>query len=128
MAIDDTKVDLDPALPIRRQLIARTVVPTDRPATSKNNPRKRSPQPLYHTTIPSLGKRYKEWYRAFRIAYEKSSREYRLGNTEVEFPPGSFAPSKYPRAVYAANPDAIPILHPTRKNLELADALASLAA
>jgi len=128
MPISDIKVDLDPAHAIRRRLIARTVIPTDRPESSKSNPRKRSPQPLCHTTIPSLGKRYKEWYGAFRIAYEKCSNEYRQGNTEVEFPPGSFAPSKYPLARYAANPDADPVLPPTRRNLEIADALASLFA
>jgi REP element-mobilizing transposase RayT len=124
----DTKVDIDPVLPVRRQLLARTVIPTDRPESSKSNPRKRSPQPLCHTTKPSLRKLYKAWYREFCVAYQNSSREYRLGDTDTEFPPGSFAPSKYPRARYARDPDARATLHPTRRNLEMADALLSLAA
>jgi len=128
LPVVDTKVNLDPMLPVRRALVARTVIPTERPESSKSNPRKRSPQPLCHTTKPSLRKLYKEWYRAFRIVYPKSSQEYRRGNTNVEFPPGSFAPSKYPRAKYPDNPDAVTILHPTCKNLESADAQTVLAA
>jgi len=126
LPMKDVHVDLDPALPIRRRLSARAFIPTDRPESSKSNPRKRSRQPLCHTTKPSLRKLYKEGYREFCFAYEKSSREYKLGNIEVEFPPGSFAPSKYPRARYASDPDAIMGLHPTRRNLEIAAGLASL--
>jgi hypothetical protein len=128
LPIVDTKVDHDPVFPVRRQLLARTVIPMDRPESSTSNPRKRSPQPLCHTTKPSLRKLYKEWYREFCVAYENSSREYRVGNTEAEFPPGSFAPSKYPRARYASDPDAKAKLHPTRRNLDMADALMTLAA
>ena len=122
LPIDDAKVDNDPFLPIRRQLAARTVIPTDRPELSKTNPRKRSKQPLCHTMKASLGRLYKIWYREFRIAYADSSRQYRLGNIDVEFPPGSFAPSKYPRARYWSDPDKRRDLHPTRKNLEYAEA------
>lgn len=128
LPIEATKLELEPELPIRRRLMARTVIPTDRPESSRSNPRKRSPQPLCHTMESSLRKCYKEWYRAFRIAYEKSAHEYRHGNTAVHFPPGSFAPSRYPKARYASDPDALPMLHPTRRNLEIADALTSLAA
>jgi putative transposase len=124
----DTKVDLDPALPVRRQLLTRTFIPTDRPESSKSNLRKRSPQPLCHTTKPSLRKLYKEWHREFCIAYKNSSHKYRLGNTDVEFPPGSFAPSKYPRARYARDPDTKATLHPTRRNLEMAETLMCSAA
>lgn len=128
LPVVDTNVDFDPMLPVRRAFIARTVIPTERPESAKNNPRKRSPQPLCHTTKPSLRKLHEEWYREFRIAYVMSSLEYRRGNTEVEFPPGSFAPSKYPRARYASDPDAKAKLHPTRRNLEAADAQATLQA
>ena len=114
--------ETDPWRPIRRRFQARTVIPTDRPTSSK-----RSSQPLCHTMKPSLRERYEEWYQAFRIAYADSSRQYKLGNTSVEFPPGSFAPSKYPRARYASDPNKLAILYPTRRNLEIADALASYA-
>lgn len=102
-------------------------IPTDRPESAKSNRRKRSIQPLCHTTNPILRKLYKQGYREFRLAYKDASREYRNGNTNVEFPPGSFAPSKYPRAQHARDPDARPILHPTRRNLELAAAQLALA-
>lgn len=123
--VADTHVQLAPAPPIRRQLLARTVIPTERPAPSK---RKRSHQPLCHTTKPSLWQLYHKWYREFRIAFADSSLEYKRGNTDVEFPPGSFAPSKYPRARCSNDPDAFSRLHPTRQNLEIADARAKLAA
>jgi hypothetical protein len=128
LPIDDAKVDLDPVLPVRRRLLARTVIPTDRPDSSKRNPRRRSPQPLCHTTTPSVREIYKKWYREFRFAYANSSHEYRSGNTEVEFPPGSFSPSKYPLARYSSDPDARFALHPTRRNLETEDANRTLAA
>jgi hypothetical protein len=70
---------------------------------------------------------YKKWNRVFRVAYKECSLEYRQGNTDVVFPPGSFAPSKYPRAKYAGDPDAIAMLHPTRTNLEKADANNTIA-
>ncbi len=128
LPVNDGKVDLDPSLPLRRRLMARTVIPTDRPESSKMYPRKRSKQPLCHTTKPSLRRLYKEWYREFRLAYAESAREYRLGNIDVEFPPGSFAPSKLPRARYSSDPDERFKLHPTRRNLENADAYAALGA
>ncbi len=106
-------LESDPWRPIRRRFQARTVIPTDRPGSPK-----RSQQPLCHTTRQSLRERYEEWYEAFCIAYADSSRQYKLGNTNVEFPPGSFAPSKYPRARYPINPDKLALLHPTRRNLE----------
>jgi REP element-mobilizing transposase RayT len=104
---------------IRRRFQSRTVIPTDRPESDK-----RSPQPLCHTMLPSLRVIYQEWYRIFRIAYADSSRQYRLGNVNVEFPPGSFAPSRYPRARYPIDPDKLALLHPTRRNLEFATARA----
>lgn len=90
--------------PIRRRLQSRAVIPTDRPESFNGNPRKRSPQPLCHTTNHMMRKRHLVWYRDFRIAYEKSAREYRLGNVEVEFPEGSFPPSRYPRARHSGDP------------------------
>ena len=125
LLVDDAKVDNDPFLPVRRRLVARTVIPTDRPDSSKSNPRKRSQQPLCHATNLPLKKIYEKWYREFRIAYANSSRQYRLGNIDVEFPPGSFAPSKLPRARYSTDPDKLYRLHPTRKNLENAAANAA---
>ncbi len=116
----------DSSLSVRTQLVLRTVLPTDRPESAKRNPRKRSPQPLCHTTNPLLRKLYKQGYREFRLAYKTASIEYRKGNTNVEFPPGAFPPSRFPLAHYARDPDANPILHPTRQNLERAAALASL--
>lgn len=106
----------------RRRFLARTVIPTDRPESSLHNPRKRSVQPLCHTTKPLLYRLYQEWYRDFRKAYEISSREYRSGNIRVEFPLGSFAPSNYPKARYPDQPDRSTRLHPTRNNLENAGA------
>lgn len=117
----------DSSFSVRTELVLRTVIPTDRPESAKRNPRKRSIQPLCHTTNPVLRKIYKQWYREFRFAYKKASKEYRCGNTNVEFPPGSFAPSKYPLAQYSRDPDANATLHPTRHNLELAALLMSLA-
>lgn len=131
LPVNDAIVDAEPMLPIRRSLILRAVIPTERPESSKENARKRkvsSRQPLCHTTKASLRNLYKEWYGMFRVAYNESSLEYRRGNVEVIFPPGSFAPSKYPRAKYASDPDEIAILHPTRENLEIADARKSTKA
>jgi hypothetical protein len=122
LPVDDAKVDNDPLVSVRRRLVARTVIPTDRPESSKLYPRKRSPQPLCHAVNESLKNIYEKWYFEFRIAYADSARKYRLGNIDVEFPPGSFAPSRYPRARYAIDPDKRANLHPTRKNLELAAA------
>jgi hypothetical protein len=103
------------------------VIPTDRPESAKSNQRKRSIQPLCHTTNPVLRKLYKQGYREFRLVYNEASKEYRNGNTNVEFPPGSFPPSRYPRAQHPRALDAWPILHPTRRNLELAAAQLALA-
>jgi hypothetical protein len=114
--------EIDPWRQMRRRFQARTVIPTDRSRSSK-----RSQQPLCHTTNPSLRERYKDWYYDFRIAYADSSRQYKLGNTDVEFPPGSFAPSKYPRARHPLDPDKLPLLHPTRRNLEAANVRACYA-
>jgi REP element-mobilizing transposase RayT len=126
--IDDAEVDADPMLPVRRSLILRTVIPTDRPESSKKTrPEYSSRQPICHTTKPSLRDLYKRWQRVFRAAYVESSLAYRRGKTDVVFPPGSFAPSKYPRAKYASDPDAIAMLHPTRTNLEKADANNTIA-
>jgi putative transposase len=112
----------------RRTLTARTVIPTDRPESSKGLPRKNSRQPLCHTTNPEYRKVFKEWHREFRIAYKASSEQYREGNTNVEFPPGSFAPSRYPIARYPSNLGANVKLNPTRENLQIAVALLSCAA
>jgi REP element-mobilizing transposase RayT len=112
----------DPVHSLRRRLQARAVIPTDRPALPK-----RSPQPLCHTTKPSLYKLYREWYQRFRLAYKASSHEYMQGNTNVEFPPGAFAPSRYPRARRLTDGCYGGLLYPTRKNLELADAHGSYA-
>ncbi len=126
LLVDDAKVDIDPSVTVRRRLEARTVIPTDRPESSKDHPRKRSKQPLCHATSQLLTLIYKRWYCQFRVAYADSAREYRRGNIDVEFPPGSFAPSRYPRARYASDPDKLRKLHPTRKNLEQADLNAAL--
>lgn len=128
--VNDAKVDADSMLPARRSIILRTVIPTERPGSSKESARNRqysSRQPICHTTKPSLSKLFKDWNRVFRSAYDESSLEYRSGNVDIVFPPGSFAPSKYPRARYASDPDAIAILHPTRRNLEIEDARTSIA-
>ena len=121
------KIEPIPANTIRRRFIARVVIPTERPESSKVNPRRNSPQPLCHTTKPSLRKLYREWHRAFRNAYKCSAEKYRSGHIGVVFPPGSFAPSKYPRAYYAIDPDVNAPLHPTRQNLEVANNLMALA-
>ena len=128
VAIDDVKVDNEPFLPLRRRLEARPVIPTDRPESCKRNSRKRSKQPLCHAINVVLNRIYEKWYSKFRIAYADSSRQYRLGNVDVEFPPGSFAPSRYPRARYAIDPDKHRMLHPTRRNLDHAEANAALIA
>jgi putative transposase len=122
-ATDSSVKEVDPFHSIRRRLQARTVIPTDRPSA----PPKRSPQPLCHTTKPSLYKLYREWYRAFCIAYKKSSYQYMQGNTNIDFPPGAFAPSKYPRARHADDSDKLGLLYPTLKNLESAAAIAFYA-
>jgi putative transposase len=109
-----------PSESISRQLKNRAVIPTDRPQSPA-----RSPQPLCHTTKSALHERYKEWDRAFRVAYEDSAEKYKNGNIDVEFPPGSFAPSNSPAARYATDPDDLAILNPTRHNLELAAARAA---
>jgi putative transposase len=96
----------------RRRIQARAAIPTERPVHPK-----RSPQPLCHTMNPPLYKLYREWYRRFRVAYKESSRQYIQGNTSVEFPPGAFAPSKYPRARHASDPNKIGLLYPTRRSL-----------
>lgn len=117
----EVETEVEPMMSVRRQLLARTVIPTDRPTASKNAPRKYSSrQPLCHTTNPALHRVYRAQRREFRWHYEKSSAAYRSGNVKVIFPPGSFAPSRYPQAQYASDPDAIISLHPTRKNLEMA--------
>jgi putative transposase len=112
----------DPLHSTRRRFQARTVIPTDSPAHPK-----RSPQPLCHTTKLSLYKLYCEWYRQFRAAYKYCSRQYMQGNTNVEFPPGAFAPSRYPRARHPRNLDKLALLYPTCRNLEIADGYASYA-
>lgn len=126
--LDPIKVDTDPTLPVRRRLLARTVIPTDRPESAKKEPRKYSSrQPICHTTQPLLWKIYKECNRVFRAAYAEVSAKYRSGEVNVIFPPGSFAPSKYPPAKYADDPDAHAMLHPTRENLEWAALHATIA-
>ena len=96
------------AMVFRRQLIARTAVPTDRPASATPNRRRRSKQPLYHTTNPELGRVYRAWHREFRSEYKRCSLEYRQGNVNVLFPQGSFAPTNYPSARYAATDATVP--------------------
>ncbi len=105
-----------PALVFRRQLIARAAIPPDRPASATTNRRRRSRQPLYHTTNPELGRIYGAWHREFRSEYKRCSLEYRQGNVNVLFPPGSFAPANYPSAQYAANDATVP----TATNLAIA--------
>jgi putative transposase len=109
-------LEIDPWRPIRRRFQARTLIPTDRPESPK-----RSRQPLCHTRRASLWRIYQDWYREFRTAHADSSYQYKLGNTDVEFPPGSFAPSRYPRARHPMDPDKLGLLHPTRRNLETYD-------
>lgn len=128
LPIEDARVALDPVVLARRRLLARTVIPTERPESSNRNPRERSMQPLCHTTKPLLREIYKRWYREFCAAYAISSREYRRGNTNVAFPPGSFAPSKFPRALYSNDPDERFALHPTRRNLETQNADTEISA
>jgi REP element-mobilizing transposase RayT len=121
-----SQVNAPSSLSVRTQLVLRTVIPTDRPESAKRNRRKRSPQPLCHTTIPVLYKIYEEWDGEFRVAYKNASKAYRSGETNVEFPPGSFAPSKYPLAKYPSNLDENTALHPTRRNLTRTVLLAAL--
>lgn len=108
-----------PAKVWRRRLENRAMIPTDRPMSPE-----RSPQPLCHTTRPFLRECYEKWHRAFRAVYRESANHYKKGRINIEFPPGAFAPSKYPAARYSADPDKLPILHPTRRNLEIAAAWA----
>jgi REP element-mobilizing transposase RayT len=115
--IESVSAESEQLRTIRRRFQSRAVIPTDHSTSDK-----RSSQPLCHTTKESLRELYEEWYKNFRSAYADSARQYRLGNTTVEFPPGSFAPSKYPRARYPKDPDKHARLHPTRRNLEIADA------
>ncbi len=70
-------------------------VPTDRPASPK-----RSPQPLCHTTVPAMFRVFARWFRLFVEVCRKRAREYMQGDVEVVFPPGAFAPSRFPRARY----------------------------
>lgn len=102
----------------RRRLANRAFIPTDRSMSSQ-----RSPQPLCHTTRPALRARYEEWHRAFRAAYRESASHYRKGRINIAFPPGSFPPSRYPPARYSLHVDNLPILHPTRYNLEMSAAI-----
>lgn len=125
LPVVEMKSAIDPAFRARRTLLCRTVVPPERPDASKKNPRKRSPQPLFHTTHAPLGHLYRQWYRVFCAAYKTSALEYRAGNTDVEFPSGSFAPSKYPLARYSTMPDSKPSVALTRRNLEMACVLVS---
>jgi putative transposase len=113
----DYALEKTPDYVARRRLQNRVVIPTDRPLRSE-----RSPQPLCHTTKPSLRMRYEQWFREFQSAYEQSASQYKLGFINVEFPPGSFAPSRYPAARHPPDPDRKQLLHPTRQNLEYADA------
>lgn len=120
----DSNVDRNLESSVRRQLLRRAVIPTERPESARKPPRRySSPQPLCHTTNSRLRELYKQWHRAFLVAYETCAIAYRNGDTEVIFPPGSFAPSRYPQAKYPIDPDVNTILHPTRKNLEAAAAL-----
>lgn len=112
------KEDEHSSISISPQITLQTAIPTDRPESAKRNPRKRSPQPLCHTTNPVFRAIYQEWYGEFKSAYDEASKQYRSGNINVEFPPGSFAPSKYPLARYSLDPN--PKLNPTRQNLECA--------
>lgn len=113
-----------PAIVFRRQFIARTAIPTDRPASSRANRRVRSRQPLYHTTNPELGRIYRAWHHEFRSEYKRCSLEYRQGNVNVLFPLGSFPPANYPHALHKAND----VLDPTATNLAIAAMHISLAA
>jgi putative transposase len=113
--------DIDTTSPIPRKSTIRMIIPTDRPESSKRG-RKSSPQPLCHTSNPALRKLYREWHREFRVAYARASLEYRKGDVDVEFPPGSFAPSKYPLARHSDDPNHLARLHLTRRNLEIAAA------
>lgn len=118
--------DLSSLPPSRIRL--RPIIPTERPLSATAKPQKnRTQQPLCHTTKTPLRDRYRQWDKEFRIAYWDCSRAYREGDVNVEFPPGSFAPSKYPRARHPANPDKRICLHPTRNNLELAELHEQLA-
>lgn len=114
------------SLPPRRALVSRVAIATDRPASAQDRQKKRSKQPLCYTTNPVLREIYREWRREFRSVYRKCSREFRLGNVDIAFPPGSFAPSKYPRAKYAIAAEVGSRLNPTRRNLEIACAFRSL--
>lgn len=105
--------------PVRFRI--RPVLPTERPISVRKPKLKRKQQPLCHTTNPSLRDRYRDGYRTFRAIYADCSRAYRNGDVTIEFPPGSFAPSKYPQARHPADPDKRMQLHPTRKNLEIAE-------
>jgi REP element-mobilizing transposase RayT len=112
----------------RRTLLQRIVIATERPICAPNRPSKKSKCPLCHTTNASLRATYIEWHREFKLSYKECSRAYRMGNVSIEFPPGSFAPSKYPRANYATDANVVTRLNPTRRNLEIANGLQTIAA
>lgn len=90
----------DPFKKARRRAEVSITVPTDRPASPK-----RSPQPLCHTTVPALFKVFMRWFRLFVSMCRERSRAYMQGNVDVVFPRGAFAPSKFPLARYALEPD-----------------------
>jgi hypothetical protein len=71
------------------------IAPTDRP---KN--RKRSPEPLCHTTRPELARAYRRSWRDYTWQYRDSARRYRNGEVGALFPLGSRAPSRLPRACH----------------------------
>lgn len=68
-------------------------VPTDRPEKPKQ-----SPQPLCHTTVPELLRAFVKVYRQFVHFCQERGREYKAGYIHVLFPPGAFAPSRFPIA------------------------------
>jgi hypothetical protein len=71
------------------------VASTDRPRN-----RKRSPEPLCHTTRPELARAFLKSWRNYNFQYRQSAKRYRNGEVGVLFPLGARAPSRLPRACH----------------------------
>ncbi|MBK6848469.1 MAG: hypothetical protein IPG96_13390 [Proteobacteria bacterium] len=76
-----------------RRAALEGIRPSQRPAGPK-----RSPRPWCHTTSLALWAEYRTQWRAFVEAYRHGAPRYCDGDVTATFPPGSFPPSRYPRA------------------------------
>lgn len=60
-------------------------------------PLKTGPAPMCHASTKRMRTWFRNRYREFRAAYRRASHKYRLGRSDVEFPPGAFKPSVPPQ-------------------------------